>query len=302
MKLELVLAFLLSAVAVLAVPYVSAQTDIGSMLQVMGLDVPSVPRPPQSLLNYYQQQQRQQQSTYQQLLLHKQQRAKEAQQQQRLQQEMELLNKLRAMSAADIEALKKKLSADQLQQLVSRIKYLQQVEQQHKQPGSHATSNLILSGANRIRQPADQNAVSGTSPSASPSAAAASTNPLSAAMARRIQYFNAMLNFARRRMAAAKKQGNPLDVLRKYQSYQKKAGSALGAGCSYPMATEGSMETFMAFGGGGCAAGGAVCMMNGQSCVDVGMSIMCCPPGYTGGTLDMMNYMRQMETFMGQFA
>lgn len=316
MKLELLV---VSVLAVL-VPYVAAQGDMMSMLQMMGYDVPSVrlpPKPPQTLMTYYQQQQQQKQSTYQQLLLQKQQQLKEAQQQQRLQQELELLNRLRSMAPAEVEALKKKLTPEQLQQLVQRIKYLQQLEQQQKQQGGAAggtASNLILSGANRIRAASDPNAVSGGSTSSSSSSTGGSlpklvtgpspsspANPVSAAMSRRAQYINAMLTAVKQRMAASQK-NNPLEMMRKYQSFQKKARGAIGAGCNYPMATEGSMETFMAFSGGGCAAGGAVCMMNGQSCVDVGMSIMCCPPGYTGSTLDMMSYMRQMESFMGQFA
>jgi len=229
----------------------------------------------------------------------------QAQERQKLQQEMDLLRKLRAMSADEIKALQQKLSPQQLQQLISRIKYLQQVEQQHgsvsasASAGADAGSNMILSGANRIRSPGDQNAVSGTSAGQPQgTVATASATTMSPALSRRAQYIQAMMAAAKKRMATVTR---PMEMLRKYQSYQKKSRSAMMAGCQYPMAAEGGMETFMAFSGGGCSTGGAICLMNGQSCVDVGMSIMCCPAGYTSGTLDMMNYMRQMEGFMAQF-
>ena len=45
------------------------------------------------------------------------------------------------------------------------------------------------------------------------------------------------------------------------------------------MGLESSMDSFLAFSSGGCATGGTVCYMSGQSCVDVGMSFVCCPPG-----------------------
>lgn len=299
MRLELVVFAFVGVV----VPYISAQMDMLSLMQMSGVEMPRLPpTPPKSLFPYlYQSNQQPQsmQSSYQQLLLQKQQQLKEAQQKQRQQQELALLTKLRSMAAADIKALQQRLTPEQLKQLVSRIKYLQQLEQQQQQGG--AASNIVTSGANRIRPPGE-NSVSDSGPILSVSPATTTTAPSTAALSPRARYIQAMLARFKEKMATVRQQMSPLMMLRKYQSYQKNSMNAMNAGCNYPMATEGSMETFMAFSGGGCMSGGAVCMMNGQSCVDVGMSIMCCPPGYTGTTLDAMNYMRQMESFMGQFA
>ncbi|KAK7088872.1 hypothetical protein V1264_024992 [Littorina saxatilis] len=184
--------------------------------------------------------------------------------QQRRQQEMELFRRLKAMTPAELKAFQDRLSPTQLQQLVGRLKYL---KQQDAPPTASDGPNMILSGANTVRRPSAQAAIA-----------------------------------AARRRQASRRPKNPIDAIRKYQSYRKKAASALAAGCTSPMGLD-SMDTFFAFNSGGCRRGGmGVCVMTGQSCVDIGSSIMCCPPGYTTGTVDMFGYMRQMQQFMAQFS
>ena len=122
------------------------QIDPSLMLSMMGSDIKLPPKPPRTVFpEYYR--------TRQQLHL--------LQLQQRRRQEMELFMRLKSMSVEQLKKFQAKLSPTQLQQLIERIKYLQQQMNQQKQGTprqqvhglGEGQRNMVLSGANRIRRP-----------------------------------------------------------------------------------------------------------------------------------------------------
>lgn len=262
MKLEIALVAFIAAF----VPQVVAQTDAQLFLRLMGSDIRLPPQPPKILTRSY----HRTREHYRQL-----------KQRHDLAQEMQLFRRLKAMPRDKLRKFQEGLSRPQLEKLVSRIRFLNGREAELKQrqqsghTGSTAGPNTVLSGASRVRRPGK------------------GSNSASAAPARRGR-------LPTRSKTSSRRLSNPFDAIRKYQSYRKKATSAIAAGCTAPMALD-MMESFMAFSTGGCRTGAAVCMMSGQSCVEVGMSIMCCPPGFSSGTLSMLSYFNQMQSFMAQF-
>ncbi|XP_025102326.1 uncharacterized protein LOC112568954 [Pomacea canaliculata] len=267
MKLEVTVVLM----ALLCVSQTNAQME--SIMSLLGMDpVPMPPPLPKSLDPAYQRQQ-QQMHMYQ-----FQQQQRQLIEQRRKEQQFALLQHLRNMSSKQLQDLQQKLAPEQLQRLVGLLKTLKQEQSGFpldKALQASRQENAILSGANRIRQLAALNSAQGK---------------------------KAFQSVASRRTTPSRGSPNMFSTMSKISSQPKKAMDALAAGCSYPMGMDGMEATLMFAGSCSNPMARGTCMANGRSCVNVGMSIMCCPAGYSSRTLDAFKYMKQMQDFMTQIS
>ncbi|KAL8566545.1 hypothetical protein ACOMHN_009759 [Nucella lapillus] len=220
----------------------------------------------------------------------------------RMQQEQALYQHLKTLSPSQISALESKLPTALREKVRERLQFLKRQESlKQRQPGGRGRGgpdvpNLVVSGASSVRKSSSSssNRLSGSKGSRSRSGSSGKGS------SSRSRSFARMSAMARRMMSSRLRRPRPMNAMRGYQSFSSKARGALREGCSYPIATESVMESFIA-GAGGCRSGAAVCYMKGMSCVDVGMSMMCCPLGYSSGMLSALRRMKQMQSLINQF-
>lgn len=232
-----------------------------------------------------------------------------------IRRDISLLSRLRSLTPHQLVNLTNSLNLRQRLHMKRRIAYIHNYLK-HNRGEVSARDNLVLSGANKVRQlPSAQNSVSGgaTDPKAGTAATTPSAGrkmPMSPAM--RAQLVRKLLATIRarqqQRQAAAGGSGGSgnsgyYTAYRRYRKSKKKASGALTAGCRYMMPLDSPMDTYLMFGMGmTCRMGGdALCAMKHMQCVDHGSS-MCCPMGYSSGAIDMINYMNRMQSFIAQFS
>ncbi|XP_076457388.1 uncharacterized protein LOC143291426 [Babylonia areolata] len=222
----------------------------------------------------------------------------------RLQQEQAIFQRLKSLSEQQVKVLEAKLPPALRQKVAERLKVLKRQETQRSGVDGAQGPNMVVSGASSVRRSgASANSLRGKGASSGGAGGgsggggggdAGRGGGRAKAMAR-------MAAMARRVMAMRRRRPKtPMATISGYRSFSTEASRALREGCSYPIATESVMESFVA-GSGGCRMSAYVCYMKGQSCVDVGMSMMCCPPGYSSGTLHALHRMKQMQSFISQF-
>ncbi|XP_076438605.1 uncharacterized protein LOC143277611 [Babylonia areolata] len=277
MKVEL--SFLVFICAL--VPEVLSQVDPSLLVSMMNPDVKLPPKPPQSIFPAY--------YTSQQQL-----RARQLEERRR--QERQLFRHLQTLTKDQVKAFESKLTHAQRVQLVQRLRYLKHEEERKKSQSAgikpfspNGGENTVISGANKIRTPGTAvNSLQGNRAGSVGTSSSTTRLPSSSSSSS-----SRSRQMSRRRMT-------PMQTIQYFHKYRKDGVGAMAHGCNFP--TPGVTESFFSFLHGGCRAGGnAFCYVRGMSCVDFHKSALCCPPGFTKGTLDAISYMKQMQAFMSQF-
>ncbi|XP_055866857.1 uncharacterized protein LOC106079846 [Biomphalaria glabrata] len=146
---------------------------------------------------------------------------------------------------------------------------------------------LLVSQANVIRQPGVVNELVNKGNPYSVSRAGSSNNPI-----------------IRKTALGARRPAMPsIEMYRQYRQWRdqpRKIQEAQAAGCKLPV--DSSAASILMFGDCRNPTARMVCQMEMMSCVNVGMSAMCCPFGMNKLAMDTISYVNKLQHFVSEVA